>query len=224
MNVPEVLAQGFAQDDGVLELRPQVLINYILDESTMRVKASFDSLTLKRQVLLGPGGRISVNGVRLTLGGAEPTGVYWGHVPLGDGQLNFELVRSATVQSSFSVRLPTYRFVEYPKTFRYPENLTFRLATPVVFPVRKAVEDDFWMRIRSNQSVIFSFDQGAPLTTESSVVVLRPIRTPFVPSSLPKVTAYFSRNQRLALSDLAVEYRAGWIVMTVAHEFLIDVL
>ena len=42
----------FVVDDGTIDLRPQFLVNAVLGEPKMRVKVHFDSLSLRRPVLL----------------------------------------------------------------------------------------------------------------------------------------------------------------------------
>jgi hypothetical protein len=213
--------EDYVTDDGVMEIQPKFLVNYRLGERTMRVKGGCDSLELRKVVLLGPRGEMRVNGVKLMRG--ENWYEYSAAVPAESPTLRFELIRTTDRRMTVEIALPTYRIAEYPKTFKYPEHLTLRMATPLNVPAHPVVKDDFGMRIESGGSVICAFVQHKEATQTDPTLVLEPIRTKIY--SFPSgATARLIRLQRTALKDVTTDYPTGWVVVTVSHEFPIDVM
>jgi hypothetical protein len=215
--------EDYVTDDGVMEIRPQFLVNYRLGERTMRVKGLCDSLALRKVVMLGPNGQMRVNGVRLTREDGQEWYEYGATVPAESPTLRFELIRTSDRRTTVEIALPTYRIAEYPKTFKYPEHLILRMATPLNVPAQPVVQDDFGMDIQSAGSAICAFVQHKEATHADPTLVLRPIRTKIY--SFPSgATAKLIRLQRTALKDVTTDYPAGWVVVTVSHQFPIDVL
>jgi hypothetical protein len=213
--------ENYVTDDGVMEIRPDFLVNYTLGERTMRVKGGCDSTELRKVVLLGPQGEMRVNGVKLARG--DNWYEYEAMVPADSPTLRFELIRTRERRMSVEIALPTYRIAEYPKTFRYPEHLTLRMVTPLNVPAQPVVQDKFSMDISSGGSSICSFLQHKEGTNTDPTLVLRPIYTKIY--SFPAgATAKLTRLQRTALKDVTTDYRTGWVLITVSHQFPIDVL
>lgn len=208
----------FVVDDGTIDLRPQFLVNAVLDEPKMRVKVHFDSLSLQRPVWLAKGGAVAVNGVELSPGKNDDADVYVGSVPM-DPVLRIEIVRSRSEVTRLEVPLPTY-VVDPPKTYRYPDNLNLVLVRLVRASNYKPVSDSFNVSIEYHGSTVHAF--GENLFSAGTVLVMKPFRGERAVEG--SASALVFRHQRIALSTLTDAYKAGWIVVTVETRFPIDLV
>jgi hypothetical protein len=226
---PSVMAQGFRNfvvDHDDLVLAPDGIVNYKLGEPSMRVKMGFNSHELKKEVVLRPEGKVSVNGVELKLNHREDPETYMAHIPVGDGVLNFEIRRSVTVSTKFSIVLPIFNIVEFPNKYVYPNPLSFRIEKPLPAGNHALVENRFSMGILSGRLTVYAFKDGINETPNDRLqrrnFKMIPLsRIPIV-NPVKNAVADIFCYQRVALRDVTQDYASGWVVMTVSQNLPIE--
>jgi hypothetical protein len=215
-------AGGFVVDDAIADVRPKLLLNHDLGSPTFRFKAAFDSLSLQKEVLLGQGGYVKVNGVRLAEDAAEPRGVYVATID-ADKTIRIEIFRPSTGVVAFEVALPIFKIVEHPKTYKYPNDLQLVLKPPLAARSTKTIEDRFIATIYRGTSAAFPFSERATVDGENPVVSLKPMFSN-TSGAFNDARTRVQRSQRVALRDVTTAYPQGWIVMTVVNQLTIDVV
>jgi hypothetical protein len=214
-------AGGFVVDDAIPDVRPKLLLNYSLGSPTFRFKATFDSLSLQKEVLLAEGASVKVNGIRLQQGSPDLKGVYAENIKFSE-VIVIEIIRPGTLTQVFELSIPIFKVVNYPKLYKYPEDLTLLLMTPLKAKDIKSVEDRFSGTIYRGLSTAFPFTEKSLPTSEMPALVMKPIFSNSS-GSFKNAKLELQRLQRVALREVTTAYPQGWIVMTVADQFLIDV-
>jgi hypothetical protein len=225
LNLPgqSIASDNFVVDDGLIDLRPQFLVNYVLGESTLRVQCGFDSLSLKKIVLLGTDGLVSINGVPLKVTDSRRRDNYEARVSAESDMLKIKITRTKELSTTFDIAVPKFTITHHPKTLKHTDDLELTLVPQTLTPVYRLVENHFWMRISDSRSTVVSLRELRAPTKNDPTLVLRSLGIPFT-GPYQDATAKLVRHNRVALKDVTADYKSGWVVLTVTHEFPIDVL
>lgn len=75
---------------------------------------------------------------------------------------------------SFSVDLALFKVAEYPKTYKSPDTVKFKMETPILHADPRVIEAKYWLSILT-RTMRFSFTNTKRPVDEDPVVVFAPI-------------------------------------------------